>query len=67
MERLIEALNIFIKYGNKERPFYCADEELRVHGYKLEEISEEDIKKLDSLSFYWHKYEEYFYSFEFGS
>lgn len=67
MERLIEALQIFIKYGNEDRPFYCPDEEFQVHGYKIEDISEEDIKKLDSLSFYWNEEEECFYSFEFGS
>lgn len=67
MKRLIEALQILIKYGNEDRPFYCDHEELQVHGYKIEDISEEDIKKLDLLSFYWNEEEDYFYSFEFGS
>ena len=67
MKRLIEALQIFAQYKDKERPFYCTDEELQVHGYHINEISEHDISRLDELSFYWNEEEECFYSFEFGS
>lgn len=66
MEKLIEALNIFLEYGNPDYPFYCDHEELQVHGYNIYDMSEHDIDTLAKLGFYWDKERELFYSFKYG-
>lgn len=51
MNDLIEALNIMAKYmGNKRNPTHCEHDVLHV-GCDPEKVSEEDIKRLDKLSF----------------
>lgn len=67
MEDLIKALHIFIKYGNPDWPTHCEHDELAVCGYVITEFTEEDIKKLDRLGFFWDGEMEYFLSYKFGS
>jgi hypothetical protein len=66
MKDLIEALTIFLKYGNPHAPTHCEHDELLVD-IKYEDVSAEDREKLEALSF--HHCEEHgcFRSFRFGS
>lgn len=67
MNDLIEALNIFLKYGNPDYPTHCSHDELRVMiDPKL--VSEDDTKRLDELGFTPDKhFNNCFRSFRFGS
>lgn len=51
MKKLIEALQIFLKYGNPSRPTVCAHDTLFVL-IDPELVSDEDIKRLDELGFF---------------
>lgn len=51
MEDLIEALNIFLTYGNPKYPFHCEHDELTVHGIEPEQISKSDRVRLQELGF----------------
>lgn len=51
MSKLIEALQIFLKYGDPECPTHCEHDELTVV-IDPELVSEEDLKKLDELGFF---------------
>ena len=51
MKELIEALQIFLKYGDVKYPFHCEHDELSVHGYDPTRFSEEDRKRLEELGF----------------
>lgn len=66
MKDLLEAINIFIKYGNPNYPTNCSHDELYVN-IDSSLVSEEDIKRLDELGFFVS--EEYggFLSYKFGS
>lgn len=50
MEDLIKALNIFLKYGNPEKPTHCQDETMFVYINPIL-VSEEDFMTLEELSF----------------
>jgi hypothetical protein len=71
MSNLIEALNIFLKYGNPDYPTHCEHDVLLVMiDPKL--VSEEDLQQLAALEFFpGEEYSEYgtdcFYSFYYGS
>lgn len=67
MKDLIEALTIFLKYGNPYSPTNCEHDELYVDiDPKL--VSKADLKRLDKLGFFpSSEYEEGFSSFRFGS
>jgi hypothetical protein len=66
MSDLIEALQIFAKYGNPDRPTNCSHDELFVDiSPKL--VSKKDKKRLDELSFFTDKDDDGFKSFRFGS
>jgi hypothetical protein len=70
MNDLIMALTILAKYANPEdrTPTHCEHDELNVHaGIKLESVSQEDVKKLDELGFFWSEYNNCFMSYRFGS
>ena len=79
MKKLIEALNILLKYGNPDYPFHCEHDQLNVVGINPEDISKEDKEKLDELGFivqvdgeYDEDNEDYheessIYSFRYGS
>lgn len=68
MKDLIEALNIFLFYGDKgHSPTHCEHDTLWVVGYTEAEISEADTKRLDELGFFWSESEDSWISFRFGS
>ena len=66
MDDLIEALQILRKYGNPRNPTSCMHDEINVD-IENEDVSIEDVKRLDELGFF--KSEEFggFSSFRFGS
>lgn len=68
MKKLIEALNIFLKYANPDYPFHCEHDYLYVD-INPELVSEEDKAALDELGFFID--EEYggdgFGSYRYGS
>jgi hypothetical protein len=67
MDDLIEALQILRKYGNPDYPTHCEHDVMTV-GINPEDVSEEDIIKLDALGFFASSdYDECFQSFKFGS
>jgi len=65
MSELIEALQIFLKYGNPSHPTHCEHDTLHICGIEPGDVSEEDLAKLDELGFF--LYEDGFQSFRFGS
>lgn len=65
MEDLIKALQIFIKYKNSDCPTHCEHDELFVVDITEDEVSEEDKKELERLSFTWA--DDHWSSFRFGS
>lgn len=67
MNDLIEALQIFNKYGNPSRPTHCEHDTLWICDYNKEDFSKEDVEKLDDLGFFWCEEDECFQSFKFGS
>lgn len=65
MDDLIEALTIFRKYGNPRCPTHCEHDMLWVCGIDPEQVSAEDIERLDTLGFF--SDEDAFCSVRFGS
>lgn len=66
MEKLIEALQIFLRYGNPRCPTFCTHEALYVV-IDPSVVSDEDIDKLDKLSFFPDDEDECFCSFHYGN
>jgi len=66
MDDLIEALQILRKYGNASTPTNCEHDEFFVD-IRPSEVSEEDTKRLDELSFFINEEYDGFMSFRFGS
>ena len=66
MEDLIEALQIFLKYGNPKWPTHCEHDVLTIMEIDPETVSEEDKERLDKLGFF-ESEEECFKSYKFGS
>lgn len=67
MEQLIQALQIFLKYGNPNNPTHCEHDEMTICGISPEDVSDEDKKKLDELGFFVSDSDNCFRSFKFGS
>ena len=75
MDKLIEALQIFLKYGNPLYPTHCEHDVLRICGIDPKTVSKEDKKRLGKLGFFVQGEEgdededegNYFQSFRFGS
>jgi len=67
MKDLIKALQIFAKYQNVKWPTHCEHDILMIMDIAKDEPSEEDIKALDELSFFWSKEYDCWASFRFGS
>ena len=67
MSDLIEALQIFLKYKNEERPTHCEHDEMAVVGITFDEVSVEDRDKLDKLGFFWVEEVEVWVSYRFGN
>ncbi len=67
MNDLIEALQIFLKYGDPYAPFNCDHDVLWVN-IDPDLVSDEDKARLDELSFFiGEEYEGGFTSFRYGS
>ena len=67
MKDLIEALQIFLKYKNPYSPTHCEHDILMVMSATPDEMSEEDKKRLDELSFSWNEEYDCWSSYRFGS
>ncbi len=67
MSDLIEALQIFLKYANPEWPTNCAHDVLSIMEVTLEQVTKEDVERLEELGFSWDEDEGVFQSFRFGS
>lgn len=67
MSDLIEALQIFLKYGNHQYPTYCMHDVLAIMEIEPSAVTEEDKRRLKELGFSVNKVEDYFFSFRFGS
>jgi hypothetical protein len=65
LDDLIEALTIFRKYGNPYRPTHCEHDELWICKIDPDQVSSEDLDRLDALGFFMS--DDGFKSFEFGS
>lgn len=63
MDDLIEALQIFCKYGNPYNPTHCEHDELWIVG--IGAVEPNDAQRLDELGFLWGG--EAWKSFRFGS
>lgn len=67
MKTLIEALQIFLKYGDPYSPTHCEHDELLVM-IDPSDVSEEDTDKLELLGFFPNvEYGQCFSSYRFGS
>lgn len=67
MKDLIEALQIFLKYKDERWPTHCEHDVMMVGGIEEDEISSEDVAKLDELSFSWNTEYDCWASYRFGS
>ena len=67
MKQLIEALTIFLKYGNPRNPTHCEHDVLTICGIDPAKVSDEDKAALDRLGFFVSEEEECFQSFRYGS
>ncbi len=65
MEKLIKALNIFLKYGNPKYPTHCEHDKLFISINPID-VDEDDTEALAELGFFPDDEIELFYSFEFG-
>lgn len=66
MKDLIEALTIFLKYGDPEWPTHCEHDVMQVC-IDPALVSEEDLSKLDDLGFFPDEEFDGFKSYKFGS
>lgn len=69
METLIQALQIFLKYGNPNHPTHCEHDTLIICGINPNDVSETDKQELEKLGFFVSSEfgDEAFMSFRFGS
>lgn len=67
MKELIEALQIFLKYGNPKYPTHCEHDILMICDINPDKVSQEDKDHLELLGFFVNEDEECFYSYRYGS
>ena len=67
MDKLIEALQIFLKYKNSTYPTNCTHDVLAIMDIEKDDVSEDDKVKLEELGFFWSDDEECYMSFRYGS
>lgn len=71
MRDFIEVLTILLKYMDEDvhAPFYCGHDELNIYGPDVDDVSAEDISRLDELGvFVSTEYgDKHFKSFRYGS
>jgi hypothetical protein len=63
---IIEAMQIFQKYGEIQYPFHCEHDQLTV-AVDPAEVSKKDRERLQELGFEEDVEEQCFYSFRYGS
>ena len=66
MKDLIEALQIFLKYGNSKWPIACEHDMLYILDIDADDVSVEDKARLDELGFFVDGKNNGFSSFRFG-
>lgn len=68
MKQLVEALQIFLKYGNPDCPTHCDLYQLTICGIDPADVSDEDKAELENLGFIVsNEYgKETFVSFKYG-
>lgn len=66
MDKLIEALQIFLKYDNPYSPTHCEHDVLRV-SIEPNLVSVDDKEKLEELGFFIDEEFDCFKSYKFGS
>ncbi len=64
---LIEALQIFSKYGDPQWPTHCEHDTLSICGVGIDKVSKEDLDRLEHLGFKFYEEDECFISYRFGS
>ena len=67
MRHLIEALSIFVKYKDLDRPTHCEHDVLQIAGITKNEVSAEDQQRLTDLGFLWSDSDECWISYRYGS
>jgi hypothetical protein len=67
MEKLIEALQIFLKYRNETYPTHCEHDILMISRITEDEVSQDDKKRLNDLEFNWNSEYECWTSYRYGS
>jgi hypothetical protein len=67
MDRLIEALQIFLKYKNATYPTACEHDTLYIMEIERADVSDEDNDRLEKLGFFWNEADCCYMSFDFGS
>jgi hypothetical protein len=69
LSKLIQALEIFRKYGDPAYPTHCSHDQLTICGINPDDVSDDDKKRLNDLGFLVsNEYGEYcFISFRYGS
>lgn len=67
MKKLIEALTIFLKYGDPEFPTHCEHDVMWICGIEPSDVSEDDVKKLKELGFFIDENDNCFKSYRYGS
>jgi len=67
MTDLLEAIQIFLKYGNPSHPFHCEHDILTVD-IDPDLVSEQDMNRLDDLGFFVStEHDGMFSSYKYGS
>lgn len=67
MDKLIEALQIFLKYRNEKWPTHFEHDILMISKVTYEEVSEEDKARLKELYFDWNSEYDCWTSYHYGS
>lgn len=67
MSDLIEALTIFLKYGNPRNPTHCEHDTLSVMEIDPDDVTAKDRARLDELGFFVSEADGCFQSFRYGS
>ncbi len=68
LSELVEALTIFLKYGDVAWPTHCEHDEMVIANlHECATISPEDHTRLEELGFGWDEDDERYKSYAFGS
>jgi hypothetical protein len=67
MSDLIEALTIFLKYANPRNPTHCEHDVMSIMEVDLDDMTAEDIARVEALGFTWDDDNDVWISFRYGS